>query len=457
MAKISNLILRAALVPGALLLAGLPAWPQAVPAADQPAIAVTGLVDTEDRMLAPPPVSGEDYPVVFSTETRTNFLRGGITFDFAHSDNVLANTGTNPISDQSYSIWPTIALDETTGRTKLAFSYAPGFTFYQQNSGLDEADQNLAADYQYRLSPHVTIRVRDAFQKSSNAFNSPGEGLATGVSGSAGGANNLVIAPIADRLTNTGNAGMTYQFSENAMLGANVTFNNLHYPDANQVLGSLYDSSSQVASVFHSLRVSRRQYLGVSYQYQRLLAYPGGATTETQTNAVLVFYTWLPTAKFSASAFAGPQFAATSQPGLPDSHLTAPTAGGSLGWQSERTALAASYSHAITGGGGLIGASRADGANAFVRQMLSKRWQASVAGGYVDNRIIEVSALPNTSGHSITGSVAVQHQMTSQLAVQAGYTRLRQQYDDVPAISLHPDTNREWVTVSYLFTKALGR
>jgi hypothetical protein len=47
--------------------------------------------------------------------------------------------------------------------------------------------------------------------------------------------------------------------------------------------------------------------------------------------------------------------------------------------------------------------------------------------------------------------------MTTQLAVQAGYTRLRQQYDDVPAISLHPDTNREWVTVSYQFTKALGR
>jgi hypothetical protein len=212
-----------------------------------------------------------------------------------------------------------------------------------------------------------------------------------------------------------------------------------------------------VASVFHSFRVSRRQYLGVSYQYQRLLAYPADGTTETQTNAVLGFYTWLATSKLSASAFAGPQFAATSQPGLPDSHTTAPTAGGSLNWQSEHTALAASYSHAITGGGGLIGASRADGANAFVRQMLTKRWQASVAGGYVDNRIIQVADLPNTSGHSVTGSVAVQHQMTTQLAVQAGYTRLRQQYDDVPAISLHPDTNREWVTVSYQFTKALGR
>ena len=63
MTKISNRIHRGALISGALplacLLLCLPAWPQAAPAADQPAIAVTGLVDTEDRMLAPPPVSGE--------------------------------------------------------------------------------------------------------------------------------------------------------------------------------------------------------------------------------------------------------------------------------------------------------------------------------------------------------------------------------------------------------------
>jgi hypothetical protein len=440
-----------------LLLATVPAWTQAAPAADAPAVAVTGLVDTGDRMLAPPPVSGEDYPVVFTSEARTNFLRGGITFDFAHSDNILGGESASPVSDQSYSIWPTIALDETTGRSKLTFSYAPGFTFYQKYSAFNETDQNLAADYEYRLSPHVTMRLRDSFQKSSNAYNSPAEGLAGGVSGTPGGTNNLVISPIADRVINTGNAGVTYQFSANAMIGGNVTFYNLHYPIPNQVLGELYDSSSQVASVFHSLRLARRHYLGLTYQYQRLLAYPSGGTTETQTNGVLVFYTWLPTSRLSVSAFGGPQFAATAQIGLPDSHLIAPSAGGSLSFQAVHTALAASYSHSISGGGGLIGASRADSANVFVRRLLTKRWQTTLSGGYVDNKIIEVSDLPNTSGHSITGSVAVVRQLTTQIEVQAGYTRLRQEYENVPVISQHPDTNREWITISYQFTKALGR
>jgi len=431
-------------------------WSQAAPAAEVPAVPLTGGVNSEDRMLTPPPVSGADYPVVFTSEEHSNFLRGGITFDFAHSDNVLG-AGVTPVSDNSYSIWPTLALDETTGRTKLEFSYAPGFTFYQQTTGRDETDQNLAVDYEYRLSPHVTMRLRDTFQKSSDAFNSPGEGLFNGVSGSLGATSNLVIAPIADRLSNTGNAGMSYQFSANAMVGFNATFGNLHYPDPGQVQGELFDSSSQVVSAFHALRIARRHYLGVAYQYQRLLAYPGAGTTETQTNAGILFYTWLPTSRVSVSAFAGPQFAATTQPALPESHLLAPDAGGSLSWQTERTALAASYIHSIIGGGGLIGASRAGAATAWARQRVAKGWTAEINGAYVNNDVIVVAGLPDTSGHSIAASAALTREFNPRFRVQGGYTRLHQIYANISEISQYPDTNREWVTVSYQFTKALGR
>jgi hypothetical protein len=52
-------------------------------------------------------------------------------------------TSATPVSDVSYSIWPTIALDETTSRLHWAISYAPGFTFYQRTSSRNEADQNV--------------------------------------------------------------------------------------------------------------------------------------------------------------------------------------------------------------------------------------------------------------------------------------------------------------------------
>ena len=46
--------------------------------------------------------------------------------------------------------------------------YAPGFTLYQRTSSLNQADQNLSANFQYRLSPNLTATVAEGFQKTSN-------------------------------------------------------------------------------------------------------------------------------------------------------------------------------------------------------------------------------------------------------------------------------------------------
>ena len=117
-----------------------------------------------------------------------------------------------------------------------------------------------------------------------------------------------MIAPIADRLSNTGNVGITYQFALNAMIGASGTFSNLHYPNQSEVPG-LFDSESQGGSAFYALRISKVNYLGVAYQYQRLLSFPTQGTNETQTHALLLFYTLRPSTRFSISIFGGPQYA----------------------------------------------------------------------------------------------------------------------------------------------------
>jgi hypothetical protein len=109
---------------------------------DADAPADTGIVG-EDRMLTPPPVSGLSYPLAPASEDRANYLRGGVTFTTAYSDNVLASSGGAAVSDVSYSVWPTIALDETTTRLHATLTYAPGFTFYQRVTAFNQADQNL--------------------------------------------------------------------------------------------------------------------------------------------------------------------------------------------------------------------------------------------------------------------------------------------------------------------------
>ena len=447
-----------------VLLSSQPGWSQQ----DKPAVpapAVSGSLISmpmntdsgEDRMLTPPPVSGGSYPISLTSEERSNYLRGGVTFNTAYSDNVLGATSNTPVSDVSYSIWPTIALDETTSRLHTILTYAPGFTFYQRTTSRNEQDQNLSLSLQYRLSPHVTVSLADGFQKSSSVFNQPEQGLAGAVSGAAQSANDSVVAPLADRLSNNGNAGITYQFSANAMVGASGTFSNLHYPNPTEVPG-LYDAASRAGSAFYSYRLAERHYVGVTYQYQQLLSYPTQGTNQTHTDGAFLFYTFYPAPTFSFSLFggpqyysAGPQYLGTTQPVVPASSAWTPAAGGSLNWQSRLTGMAFSYSHTVSGGGGLIGAVKLDSATASLRQQLTRNFSASLAGGYANNGVLSVASL---GGHSISGSGALQRQVGEHLTLQAGYTRLHQTYN---FISANPDTNREWVAISYQFARPLGR
>jgi hypothetical protein len=414
-------------------------------------------------MLIPPAVSGQSYPTVSASQERSNYLRGGVVFTSAYSDNVLGPVNGHPESDVSYSVAPTLAIDETTTRTHLVMTYAPGFTFYQRTSSRNEVDQNASIDFQYRLSPHMTFLARDGFQKSSNVFNQPDLASAGAVSGGTQGGNFSVIAPIADRLSNSGNVGITYQFALNAMIGASGTFTNLHYPNASEVPG-LVDSESQGGSAFYALRVSKVNYIGATYQYQRLLSFPAPGTNETQTHALLLFYTVYPTSRFSVTVFGGPQYADlgpqysinTSTP-APGSTSWNPEAGGSLSWQGRLTNLAVSYSHMISSGGGLIGAVRMDSSSVSIGQQLSKTLNASVGGGYTQNDVLGTTSQAGINGHTVSGTASLGQQFGQHLNVQLGYTRLHQAYSAVAILATTPNTNREFVAISYQFSRGLGR
>ncbi len=453
-----------------LLLSAIPVplWSQVDNPPTQPVAAYgagSGTENADSQMMTPPSVSGQTYPATPASQERSNYLRGGVTFATAYSDNVVGSTGSNsgPVSDVSYSVFPTLALNETTTRLRFTLSYAPGFTFYQHTSSLNQANQNASVDFQYRLSPHVTFSARDGFQKSSSVFNQPFVGTAGSVSGGIQEPNQSVIAPATSQLNNAGNAGITYQFSANGMIGASGTFSNLHYLDSAQVPG-LYDSSSQGGSAFYAHRISKMHYIGVTYQYQRLLSYPSPETNETQTQSILLLYTLYATPEFSVSFFGGPQYAnvgpqfsGTTTVPLPAFQSWHPQAGGSLSWQGRLSSVALSYSHMISGGGGLIGAVQMDSANASIGQQLSRTLNASVSGGYAQNDVLTAVPQAGDNGHTLFGTASLQKQFGQHLNLQLGYTRLHQSYSGVAVLATTPNTNREVVSISYQFFRPLGR
>jgi hypothetical protein len=78
-------------------------------------------------MLTPAPVSGDGYSMGFTSETRSNYLRGGLAFSSAYNSDVTTGSNGKPISDVSYSIFPTISLDQTRSRLTLGFHLQSGF------------------------------------------------------------------------------------------------------------------------------------------------------------------------------------------------------------------------------------------------------------------------------------------------------------------------------------------
>jgi hypothetical protein len=415
-------------------------------------------------MLTPPPVSAEGYPTTVGSQARSNFLAAGFTLNTAYNDNVLVGEGTNPIGDFIYTISPTIALNKTTPRQNLVLTYSPGFTFYQRTSSLNTTGQNAAVSFQYRPSQHTTITLGDSFQKSSNAFDQLYPSSGGAISGSSQTQGVGVVAPYANQLHNTANVGLSYQFSSNGMIGASGTVAESSYPSPAEATG-FNNSNSLGGTVFYSRRLSNKQYFGAAYQYSGSQSSPvnnqtNPANTQIQvrTHTLLAFYTIYLNPKLSLSLSGGPQYTNVSQPPSPATNSTTPSVTASIGWQRSHTNFVASYSRTVTGDSGLLGAYNSNSAAASARWQVTRTWTAGSAVNYSNSTNVTPSfPSSNPGGETISGTVLIQHSMSEHLNMELGYARLHQSYSDIAVISAAPDSNREYISISYRLMQPLGR
>jgi hypothetical protein len=406
-------------------------------------------------MVTPAPVSIEGYPLSLGAESeRANYLRGGLRFSSTYDDNVLTNSS-RATSDVSYSIWPWISLSQSRSRLKWSFSYSPGFTFYQKTTNLNEADHASEAKLEYRLSPNVTLHLRDAFSKSSNYFNQFDQNRG-GSTSSVGlqPQNNSVIPPLADRISNAGDVQLTYQFSQYGMVGVTGSFSELRYSDRAQA-GGLLDADVKAGELFYTHRVSKRNYFGATYRYQDLLASP--STVETQTHSLVVFYTIYFQPTVSLSVFAGPEYADTQASHVKVQHNVSPAAGGSFGWQGRYTSFAVSVSRRVADGGGLGSAVRAEDARASFRMQFTKTLNAGLDAGYTMNHLLAPTLESGVGGHTLFGGFSILQSLGPHLDLELAYTRLHQSYRNLPNLFNMPDRNRVSLSLSYRFERPLGR
>jgi hypothetical protein len=429
------------------LLVAIPLWSQVEPAATVPP-------NTDRDMQTPPPVSGQAYPTETGSETRSNYLTARLNIQTAYDNNVEPGATAKPVSDVSYLIGSTFALDQSTPRTQRTFSYSPGFTLYERTSALNAVNQNAAVNYQYRLSPHARISVKDSFVQASNVFDEP----FGGVSGSTQAPVAAVVAPFANQLSNLASGAISYQFSMNGMIGGSGTSSILSYPNPAQAIGLPSSSNSRGGSVFYNLRLSSAQYIGMTYQYSYMLESLANAPSETRTHTLNCFYTLFLKDALSLSLSGGPQHFNVVQSPLPASASWTPAVAASVGWQRSRTNLAASYSRTVSGAGGLVGAFHATSANANASWQLARAWTAGAAASYTTQRnVLPATFAPGQGGRSVQGTVSVQHPMGEHFTAGFGYARIHQNFGGIEVISNAPDSDREYISISYQFARPLGR
>jgi hypothetical protein len=430
----------------AAMLVATTAWSQ-VPISDPAADP-----SSSGQMLTPPPVNGAGYSNVAGTETQSNYLKAGLTVITSYSDNVLGYAA-NPVKDVDYSIYPTIAIDKRTSRFNLTANYAPGFTFYQKTTRLNQIDQNVNLTLQYRWTPHVTLILRDELRETSSVLSANPLSEA-GISPQP--PTNAVVSWTGNQLSNDGSAALNYQFSRNGMLGVTGTTEVFHYLNPRGTIG-LYDSNWTGGSTFYNHRLSKRNYIGVSYAYLKTIAYPVNAQSEIQTHTAFFYYTIYLTPRLTVSLSGGPQHYDISQFPLPVHASWSPTASASIEWHGPHASVLSSYAYTVSGAGGLVGVFDFQNASSTGRWRFAPNWSGGLTASYTNNKNITPDTFLSTQGgHSIFGTVSLQHDFSERIQMEAGYTRLHWSYGFIPSVSPAPNTDRFFISLTYRISRPLG-
>ena len=112
--------------------------------------------------------------------------------------------------------------------------------------------------------------MQDTFYRSSDVFDQSYLFSTGAITGSTQTPISTVIYPFEEQLSNTANAVISYQFGRDSMVGGGGSYSIVDFPVSTNTSG-ISNSNVSGASAFYNRRLSRRQYMGFSYQYSRTI------------------------------------------------------------------------------------------------------------------------------------------------------------------------------------------
>ena len=422
----------------------------------------------DQRAPAPALLVGDASSLSFSTELeRSNYLRGGISVGATYDDNA-ASSATNRIGDFSYSILPNIQLDQTRSRLHWTLGYLGGFTANQRLSERNQGSHNLNGALQYRLSPHIDLRLSDSFLDTTGFLQQFENGLGTPVTGPINQPNQTLITPLAKNMNNTASADVSYQFSADDVIGGGGTFYDSHFRDLPAGSGPLLDTSTRSADVHYNHRFTARNWTGLTYKFQRLA---GSGQNATLTHSLLLSHTIYLQQHMTLAFFAGPEYteletvtvtANIAPPVISFAIVTnneqqlSVSAGTSFGWQSALTSIHLDATRKVTDGGGVLGVVELNSFGGGIRRQLTKTTTVDLNAVYGRNRELGSIAAGNTPLTSASGGVGFEQRLAANLVLRLGYGRDYQKGSTISPLG-SINHNRGSISISYNFTRPMGR
>ncbi len=424
------------------------------------------------QSTAPDVGDGQAVPLVLPGEhNKTNLLTARMTLTNFYDSNI-GSTATNQVGNFSWFIQPQLAVMVSRPHVDCSFNYSPALTIDQRFRDNDLFAHNLGLDLKYRPTRRMTLRVRESLRVETHLLDRLTQRPSNPEFSVLDQPNDLVLTPPARRIYEEAGVDVGYLVDPYTIIGisgnfAQSRFRNL--PDQAPVAGSLIDSQFGGGRAFFSHRLSRRHSVGAMYQLQSYLFQGGQA--RAITHSILYTHSIALTPSMLLSFFAGPEFSRLHNQLLVNIDLgaligqfsintfTKPTSfsgGATYQWTGKRTVFLGTLVDRVSDGGGLFGVSRFKAVTGDVRRRLGPRLTAGLGLSYGTTSALGLSS-SFSSSTTLSATSSLSWSVSQHVGLELRYARQRQGGYSSSILLPPGDHNLFYVSLTYQFTRPLGR
>lgn len=370
------------------------------------------------------PLSGAQTLTTGGILTRHSFLLASLnaTTQMDSNRQQLPATSWDSVQARTY-LMGRLGLVQITGRSQLTLDYEGGRSVdvYQSlgNSmihALRLAEMVRGRRWSFLTGGQASYLSEAQFGLgNAGGLDAYGVGSSSGFGGLIGGSvptyqpglipAQAITTQNVDRISATGIAQTSFQLNSRSSLTFFGSYGILQFRDS-----QYFDNSQIVAQAGYEVQPRKRDTISFNFRFARF-RFPGQGQ-ELDTFVANLAYARRVTGRLSWQISAGPQWMQISPATALEQSLSW-SLSTALNYQLSRDSLGINYSHATTGGSGLLLGAETDQVQATLSHQLSPRWKGNLGGGFARNQAISLvsASLINGSLQTWYGSGRLEYRL----------------------------------------------